>query len=324
MSKNERFVKAFYFLKSEGIFRTQKEAAKLMEGSAPNISSALAGNEKVLTDSFIIRFAKAFKQISLDWLLFEEGPMLTIQPEFRDENTPLVLEYEEDKDVIEEQKNMTARIMELVNDHGHIPKTFALKADIEVSLFQRKLKGLAFWSVADVHKICDTYRVRKGWIVDGDGQKYRLPEEVLETIPARSSTIKDSNTIPLIPMNAVAGKFNGNDNQIMPYDIESYFVVPTFRKSDFCIRVEGDSMEPTYRNGDIIACKNVPMTDIWFQWGKIYVISTDQGVLVKHIEQGSDERHVRLVSDNPSYHPFEIPVDGIYNMAIINGLIRVE
>ena len=187
MNRTERFNKAYEFLKYEGVIHKQDDVAKAMGAGRPNISLALKGKESVLTDNFIIRFTNAFKQISLPWLLNEEGPMLTIQPEFKEENTPQVLEGEDDKDVIEEQKNMTSRIMKLIHENGHIPKTFALKADIEVSLFQKKLKGNATWSVADVHKICDTFRVRKGWLVDGNGQKFRLPEEVLDTIPARRS-----------------------------------------------------------------------------------------------------------------------------------------
>ena len=51
----------------------------------------------------------------------------------------------------------------------------------------KKLSGTLTWSVADVHKICDTFGVRKGWLVDGEGDKFRCPEEVLETIPALPS-----------------------------------------------------------------------------------------------------------------------------------------
>lgn len=184
MNRTRRFNRAYEFLKFEGVIHKQEDVAKAMGAGRPNISLALKGDESVLTERFIIRFCNAFKQISLTWLLYGEGPMLTIDPEFKDENTPQIMESEDDKDVIEEQKNMTSRIMELIHENGHIPKTFALKADIEVSLFLKKVKGSGVWSVADVHKICDTFRIRKGWLVDGDGDKYRCPEEVLEKIPA--------------------------------------------------------------------------------------------------------------------------------------------
>ena len=324
MSKKERFERAFYFLKVEGIIRTQIDVANAMGASAPNISSALKGKESILTDSFLTRFAAAFKQISLNWLLYEEGDMLTMEMEFKSENQPQIMLSEIDQDILEEQAKMTARIKELVNDFGHINKTFALKADIELSLFEKKMKGNAFWSVADVHKICDTFRIRRSWLTDGTGQKFRLPDEVLETIPARRSREEQEEGIPLIPVSAMAGALSGDSVQIQEWDIEQRFVIPTFKKSDFCIRIEGNSMEPRYFRGDIVACTRVPLSDIWFQWGAIYVVDTRQGVLVKHVEKGSDNEHITLVSDNPDYKPFEIPTSEIFGVAIINGLIRVE
>lgn len=188
MSKKERFQEAFFFLKKEGIFKSQIEVANAMDASPSNISSALAGNERVLTDSFLTRFARSFKQISLEWLLYEEGQMLTIAaPNFKSENTPQILESDTDKDIIEEQDKMTERIMELIRESQYTPKTFALESNIEVSLFEQKLKGKRVWSVADIHKICDTFNIRKSWLVDGDGQKFRATNDVLETIPALPS-----------------------------------------------------------------------------------------------------------------------------------------
>lgn len=56
---------------------TQADVAKAMGASRPNVSSALKGDGKVLTDKFLKRFANAFDVLSQDWLLTGEGPMLT-------------------------------------------------------------------------------------------------------------------------------------------------------------------------------------------------------------------------------------------------------
>ena len=222
-----------------------------------------------------------------------------------------------------DQKGIDERIKSLVEESGYTVRQFAIAVDLDVSNTTKKYNGDKPWTINDVNKISAKLHIRKGWLVNGEGQKFKAPEEMLDKIPAQSSRTKAGEGIPLIPTNAMAGMLSGDDVQVMPYDIESYFVVPAFAKSDFCIRVDGKSMEPTYCKGDIIACKYVPMADIWFQWGKVYVIATDQGVLVKHIEKGSDDEHIKLVSDNPEYMPFEIPTSGIYNIAVINGLIRV-
>ena len=327
MSKKERFCEAFYFLKREGIFRTQIQAAQAMDASPSNISSALAGNERVLTDNFLLRFASAFKQISLEWLLHGTGNMLTMEVEFKSENQPQVLLSDEDKDVIEEQKKMTERVMELVNDFGHTPKTFGLKADIEISLFQRKLKGQSVWSVADVHKICDTFKVRKSWLVDGQGQKFRVPEEVLETIPARPSKyteseieelIESTETKPHIPTEVFAGGMTGISDAVTQEMCEMKPVVRMLPAYDYTITIKGDSMEPKYESGDIIAIKKV--FDV-IEWGGVYILDTNDGAVLKRLYDDGDR--FRCVSYNPEYPDFYVDKSLVLGVYRVVGVIRI-
>lgn len=132
----------------------------------------------------------------------------------------------------------------------------------------------------------------------------------------------DERSIPLVPISAMAGFFRG-ETKIMEYECEQY-VIPVFRDAEFLIPVKGTSMMPLYQSGDIVACKRVPMTDLFFQWNHAYVIDTDQGVLIKRIRPGRDDRHVLIVSENADYEPFELSVDRIYGVAIVLGTIRLE
>ena len=128
--------------------------------------------------------------------------------------------------------------------------------------------------------------------------------------------------IPLIPLSAMAGAFTG-EQTVLEYECERY-VVPAFRGADFLIHVKGNSMIPTYASGDIIACQRVPMSGIFFQWNKPYVLDTVQGPLIKRLKPGSDQQHVLLVSDNKDYDPFELSYDEINAVAMVIGLIRLE
>ena len=77
MDKKTCFTKAYNYLRGEGIICTQNDLAKIMQASRSNISMALAGDEKVLTDKFIIRFANAFPgMFNLDYLLTGNGQLL--------------------------------------------------------------------------------------------------------------------------------------------------------------------------------------------------------------------------------------------------------
>ena len=321
MDKKERFRKAFSYLKYEGVIKTQEAAGKLMGASRSNVSMALSGKESVLTDNFLMRFAEAFKQISLPWLLYGEGEMLSVAvPEFKSENSPQVLEGDAEKDVIEEQAKMTARIMELMRESSHIPKTFALDANIEISLFLDKLKGEKVWSVADVHKICDTFRVRKGWLVDGIGQKYRLPEEVLENIPARRSYDKNVG-IPYYNVDFEMGfDLMVNDQTTKP---ECMIDFAKYNKADCWCNASGDSMEPTISNGDLIAIKEVrdPVTCLIND--DIYAIVTTNGLrTIKRVRDNGNT--ITLIPDNKKFSEQTISKELIRKVYKVIGSIKLK
>lgn len=68
------------------------------------------------------------------------------------------------------------------------------------------------------------------------------------------------------------------------------------------IYVEGESMEPTLRAGDIIL---VDRRDIAAQREGIYVMRADNALLVKRLQRLPGHR-LRISSDNPAYQPFEM------------------
>ena len=140
--------------------------------------------------------------------------------------------------------------------------------------------------------------------------------------PVAIHTDNHKEGIPLIPINAMAGAMMG-EQTVMEYECERY-VVPLFKGAEFLIQVKGSSMYPKYSSGDVVACKHVPMTDLFFQWNKVYVLDTNQGALIKRIKRGSDADHILIVSDNKDYEPFELPLRCVNNVAIVIGVIRLE
>lgn len=190
------------------------------------------------------------------------------------------------------------------------------------------------------------------WLLTGKGamlkasefdetkEKERLAFERLERIKKYASKIEqgdvlvaetkhtfnfktsDEVSLPMLPIHAAAGVFTG-DVQVMEYECERY-VVPMFREATFLIPVLGDSMYPTYNNGDVIACRKL---DSWsfFQFGKVYVIYTSQGVLVKRIREGSTEQRLLIVSDNKDEYPsFELDRKEILGVALVIGGLWLE
>lgn len=157
------------------------------------------------------------------------------------------------------------------------------------------------------------------WLLTGKGSMIKENKTAIPTAtPAQNTT----DGIPLIPFSAMAGALT-DERTALEYECERY-VVPAFKGADFLMTIKGTSMQPTYNSGDIVACQRVPMTSIFFQWNKPYVLDTAQGPLVKRVKPGSDKNHITLVSDNPDYDPFQLPLEQVNAVALVIGLIRLE
>lgn len=168
-----------------------------------------------------------------------------------------------------------------------------------------------------VAKFIATYPdINTDWLITGRGAMFFSDE------PVAIRTENPREGIPLIPISAMARCFT-DDSQILEYECER-FVVPTFKGAEFLISVKGSSMYPKYNSGDIVACKKLPLSDLFFQWNKVYVLDTNQGPLIKRIQKGSDENHILIVSDNEKYTPFELHISKIHAVAIVLGVIRLE
>lgn len=158
--------------------------------------------------------------------------------------------------------------------------------------------------------------VNPSWLLSGQG-------EILKS-DNKPDELKGQG-IPLIPIDAIAGYGKG-EITITENDITKRFVIPEWsdKQVDFLIRISGSSMYPKYSNGDLVACRRV--SDIsFFQWGKIYVLDTDQGPMVKRLFEGSSADCLKCVSDNTEhYPPFEICKNSVYNYSVVVGVIRSE
>lgn len=144
----------------------------------------------------------------------------------------------------------------------------------------------------------------------------------LKTEPICYTSNDNNEGIPLLPLSAMAGAFTG-ETSVMEYECERY-VIPAFKGADFLVQVKGDSMQPTYYSGDLVACQRVPLSDLFFQWNKTYVLDTVQGPLIKRVRRGSDDDHLLIVSDNAAYEPFELSRDQFHGVALVRGLVRLE
>lgn len=217
------------------------------------------------------------------------------------------------------------RIRHFAENQGITVKRFESTAGLSNGYVNGIRKGIGSEKLADILRAFP--ELNRNWLLFGEGEMLTTgtappPDTVREDEHSQLIPAPPGKGIPLIPLPAMAGFLKGATS-INPNEIEWYFV-PAFKDCTFLIRVKGDSMAPRYLSGDIVACREVHDTATFFQWGKPYVLDTDQGVVLKRVRRSELPEHVLCVSDNPEYDPFDVPTAGIYHLAIVRGLIREE
>lgn len=160
------------------------------------------------------------------------------------------------------------------------------------------------------------------------GKEKMQKQKIQKTLPNKTlnepEPLYSNRGLPLIPIDAMAG-FGVGEIQVMDYQTSRY-VVPEFEElhAEFMIRVKGSSMYPKYNSGDLLACKKLDLSSLFFQWNKVYVLDTVQGAIVKRVKKSSKDNCVKLISENPNYDPFDLPVAEIHSIALVIGVIRME
>ena len=131
---------------------------------------------------------------------------------------------------------------------------------------------------------------------------------------------KQIETKPRIPYTAAAGSITHAVEGVTESQCEQIPIISAFPTYDFTIVVKGDSMQPHILGGDEIACKRIDETS-FIQWGKVHVLDTSQGIVVKRIYEDGDR--IKCVSYNPEYPPFSIDKKDIYSINLVVGLLRI-
>lgn len=211
-------------------------------------------------------------------------------------------------------------------------RKLAEKEGITIGAIERKIgasKGVLSRAITNgtdiqakwITAIVENYPyVSADWLLTGKGEMLNSSESSQKKMVKVSEQSKEG--IPLIPLDAMAGYFEG-EMQVLLRDCERY-IVPGMPRADFLITVKGDSMMPSYFPGDIVACVRVPIKDVFFQFGRVYVLDTNQGAIIKRIEKSEDDESILIVSENEKYSPFTLHLSHVRSIALVIGLIRLE
>jgi repressor LexA len=96
-------------------------------------------------------------------------------------------------------------------------------------------------------------------------------------------------------------------------NIEGYADLPDGVRADFALKCKGDSMIPTFENGDLVLIRKQP--DV--EEGQIAAVNVRGETTLKHVYHRQSA--LLLVADNPKYQPIYAPL-GSDEEVVIHGL----
>ena len=166
-------------------------------------------------------------------------------------------------------------------------------------------------NIASYEKISSCYTdLNMDWVRTGEGEMLR--DNSTEEVKADGEKSEDEiSLVPLLPIAAQGGSLNDFVVSVKENDCER--VVSPIRGADFAMPVAGDSMAPEYPAGSQIFIKKINER-AFIDWGKVYVLDTCNGSVIKRVFPADDSGKVKCVSINPDYPPFEVAYEDIYGM----------
>ncbi|WP_454986252.1 S24 family peptidase [Capnocytophaga bilenii] len=281
----DRLKKAIRYIKGSTEYSNQTLIAEKIDFGRTNLSAALNGEEKYLTEGLISKVTSTFPEINKDWLLTGNGEMLIEEEDEEEDELALFLR--------EERKNYDLTLTDIHEKTGIPQKVLKEFQWGDAQLTDRQRYALTQY----VEEAREYFQENAIGIPKGRITGYYYPE-----------------------VNASAGfdltTFNNEETRVPIF-------IPNFGSNVIFINVYGDSMYPKYKSGDMIGIKSVEFPYIVF--GHPYVVVFDNGdTNIKYVQKGSDEHHVILASENPKYEPREYPLSIIRCFFTVKGSFNKE
>lgn len=180
---------------------------------------------------------------------------------------------------------------------------------------------------------CPTVKVNASWLLTGKGNildeldgafYFEFKDGNNSKVAYIEEPVKNKTTVlqtrPRVPLTAAAGSLSGESIGVTLEQCEQMPLIHQIPYYDFTMFIKGDSMSPRFESGDEIACRRIDQSR-FIQWGKVHVLDTTQGFIIKRIYDDGDK--IRCVSYNKDYADFSVPKEDIHSISLVVGSISI-
>jgi phage repressor protein C with HTH and peptisase S24 domain len=171
------------------------------------------------------------------------------------------------------------------------------------------------------------------WLLNGTGTIEKAVTHVNSTLSEpnavyklKTDTLIQNQQIPLYSLEVAAGIVQLFRDQA---PTKEYISIPNLPKCDGALYVNGDSMYPLLKSGDIVMYRQVQdLNNCIFVWGEMYLISFDVDgdnySAVKYIQKSNKADCIKLVSQNKHHDDLDIQKNSIRALALVKASIRIN
>lgn len=189
---------------------------------------------------------------------------------------------------------------------------FAKQIEIGKSFLSDIKAGRKALSEQLVLKICKIEpRINRTWLLTGEGEMLNSTAHDSSMEVSQLAPDSDVHLIPLLPISAQGGSLNDFVASVKFDDCEK--IVSPIKGADCAIPITGDSMEPEYPNGSIAVAKRINER-AFIEWGRVYVLDTCNGSVIKQLFPSDHPDTVTCKSINSKYVPFEVRLKDVYGV----------
>ena len=186
--------------------------------------------------------------------------------------------------------NFGDRLVKARENLGFNQANFSEKIDLAAQSLARYEKNKVNPSMEFIAKLTDMFNINSNWLLTGKGEMF-----------ISNDTTKNSDNYFIDLLNVRAGAGEGIYNYVIEtVDIisldKSFFRTPINTNKIKGIQVDGDSMEPTLRDGDYVLIDE----NINFGTNGIYAIQYGGQILIKRLQFKMDGT-ILIISDNDKY-----------------------
>ncbi len=281
---SRRLNEVFLYIRKNTEYVTQTLFAQKIKEPRSNLSAALNGNEKYMTEGVVKKVVAAFPEIDKEWMLSGRGEMLVEG------------DYEDGGAFLKAEREKYGLTLTDIYEHTHIPV--------------RKLKAYEMHE----EEMPDRTRALLELYFDQVAYEYESQDDEDLNIPIlKTEVVSSSVKVPYYDVDFAGG---WSTEELFSQSKPSFIISsPDFDRADFACNLIGNSISRRIRSGSVIGLKRIEDWQTYFPTNELYgVITKNQIRTVKIVKRSKQKGFLELIPDplpelnNPPYEPELIPM----------------